>query len=233
MKNDLSIYSDYAHEWWAPGSPRFRSLQNITPFRLSLINQYISPRPGQRVADIGCGGGLISLPLRRLGINMVGCDSSPASIAVLKAQDPSADEFHCADARSLPFPTHYVDHSLMMDLLDHIPDYHLALAEAARITKPGGLLFVGTINRTWRSRLLAILLAETLRLIPPGTHDFKLFITPNELIAAAHRCGFTLVARQGERVKLGETITRWAISLERDESEALAYSMVFQKCEST
>jgi len=229
MSNDLTIYSRYAHEWWTPGAPRFRSLQNITPFRLSLIDEYIAPKPGQRIADIGCGGGLISVPLIKRGIHMVGCDCSPESIDALRAQTSGAGEFCCADARSLPFSSQYVDHTLMMDLIDHIPDYAKALSEATRITKPGGLIFIGTINRTIRSYVLAIALGEGLRLIPPGTHEHRLFVRPDELIAAAHSCGLTLVARQGEKVLLGATLRRWAITLERGRSEALAYSMVFKR----
>jgi 2-polyprenyl-6-hydroxyphenyl methylase/3-demethylubiquinone-9 3-methyltransferase len=227
--NDLTIYSEYADEWWIPGAPRFRSLQNLTPFRLSLIREHIGEVKSLRILDVGCGGGLVAIPLLNEGAEVVGCDISRESIAAATRAADGRGEFLTCDARKMPFSDESFDHVLLMDLVDHIPDYSRALTEAARIVKPGGKVFVGTINRTFSSRLFAIILGEGLRLIPKGTHSYTLFIKPDELIEAASRVGLSVFSRQGERIQFLATLTKWAISMRRGRSESVAYSVVFIK----
>ncbi len=227
--NDLTIYSEYADEWWLPGSPRFRSLQNLTPFRLSLIRQHIGEVKGLRILDLGCGGGLVAIPLLNQGAEVVGCDISGESIAAATRAANGRGEFLRCDAREIPFSDESFDHVLLMDLVDHIPDYGKALQEAARVVKPGGKVFVGTINRTYTSKFFAIILGEGLGLIPKGTHSHSMFIKPHELIAAASVAGLSVFARQGERIQFFRTLTKWAISMERGRSDSVAYSIVFTK----
>jgi 2-polyprenyl-6-hydroxyphenyl methylase / 3-demethylubiquinone-9 3-methyltransferase len=227
--NDLSIYSNYANEWWQPGAPRFRSLQRITPFRLELISELIGSVAGKHVVDLGCGGGLLSIPLIKSGALVTGVDISAESVAVAKKQADGRGEFLVSDIVSLPISDNSADIVLLADVLDHIPQFVKALREAVRILKPSGKLFVGTINRTWSAWFFAIFLGETLRLIPPGTHDYRLFIKPNELISAAEQLGLKLLAIQGESPEILPTIGRWAISLKKSNSLSVAYSVVFQK----
>ena len=227
--NDLTIYSRFAEEWWVPGAPRFRSLQNITPFLLELIDELVGDCAGKRVYDIGCGGGLVSVPLLDRGASVTGVDISEASINVAKIATKGRGTFIVGDAREVPLSDSSADVVLLMDVVDHIKDYSRAVCEAYRLVKPGGYVYIGTINRTWQSWLGAILLGEGLRLIPPGTHDHSMFISPGELQSVGSEAGLTFIKAQGERVLLVPTIQRWAISLARSKSCALAYSMLFQR----
>ena len=229
VSNDLTIYCDYAHEWWIPGAIRFRSLQNITPFRLDLIEELLGGVAGRVVYDIGCGGGLLSVPLLDLGAEVVGVDISSASIAAARGAARGRGEFFVGDARSVPLPDGTADIVLLADLVDHIPDYNVALMEASRLLKPGGKVFVGTINRTLRSWIGAIILGEGLRLIPPGTHRWSMFVKPAELAGAGVAAKLRLITTQGESIDLWQTIRRWAIHLNRSPDCSMAYSMVFEK----
>lgn len=230
VRNDLTIYSDFADEWWIPGAPRFRSLQALTPFRLELINSILGTQSGKTVLDIGCGGGLISKPLLDQGANVYGLDLSAESVNAARKACAGRGDFRTGDARNLPFSDAYFDTVFMADLLDHIPDYPLALSEASRVLKSGGQLFVGTINRNFWAAFLTVTVSEGLRLIPPGTHDPKLFIKPEELIASARAHKLDFQSIQGETPLFWKTIFSWAIHLKRSSSLLVAYSAVFQKC---
>lgn len=229
IANDLSIYSDYADEWWKSGSPRFKSLHNITPFRLNIIYSNLGSLNKLKVADLGCGGGLISIPLINDGALVTGVDISQESIECAKLASKDGGNFICSDIRNTPLSSESFDVVLLADVLDHIKDFDRVLKEAFRILKPGGRMFVGTINRTFRSWFFAIFLGEGLKLIPPGTHDRRLFIKPYELIEEASRVGFTFQKIQGETPNILATIKSNAISLRLSKSLSLAYSAFFQK----
>ena len=133
------------------------------------------------------------------------------------------------DICNLSLPSSSADVVIMADVLDHIEQFGLALYEAARVLRPKGALFIGTINRTLQAWWAALALGETLRLIPPGTHDYRLFITPDELAETAAHYGLIERGRQGESIDLWPTITRWAVTLKRSDSTSLAYSMRFER----
>lgn len=227
--NDLSIYSEFASEWWQPRSPRFRSLQNLTPFRLELITEACGDLHGKTVYDLGCGGGLISIPLIERGANVTGVDLSGPSIEAARRASRGRGRFIQGDITNLDFAPASADVVLLADVLDHISDYPKALAQAHRLVRPGGKVFVGTINRTTRAFIGAILLGEGLRLIPPGTHRFSMFIRPAELRRSANQVGLSHRRTFGERLDLFATLSRWAITMRRGSSLALAYSMVFER----
>jgi 2-polyprenyl-6-hydroxyphenyl methylase/3-demethylubiquinone-9 3-methyltransferase len=226
--NDLTIYSTHADEWWVPGAPRFRSLQNLTPFRLELIRAGCGDVRGKTIYDLGCGGGLLAVPLLEAGADVVGVDQSEASIKAAQRAARGRGRFMVGDARAVPLPDRSADIVLLADVIDHVRDYQRALREAARLLKPGGALFVGTLNRTVRAYLGAILLGEGLRLIPPGTHRFSMFVTPAELLAAGQAAGLSWQQTFGEELCIAATVRRWAITLRRGASVALAYSMVLR-----
>jgi 2-polyprenyl-6-hydroxyphenyl methylase / 3-demethylubiquinone-9 3-methyltransferase len=227
--NDLTIYTRFADQWWEPRAAPFRSLQNLTPFRIEMIRELCGSLEGKTVFDLGCGGGLISLPLLDSGSNVIGIDQSAKSIEVARAKANGRGTFLAGDIRDVRFPDQSADIVLLADVLDHLPDYPRALAEASRLVRRGGRVFCGTINRTVQALFGAIVLGEGLRLIPRGTHQYRLFVRPDELQAAAEQTGLRFLRCQGERVRLIETIRRWAITLERGRSVKLAYSMVFER----
>lgn len=229
VRNDLSIYDTQASGWWDPSSLAFRSLQSITVFRLEQLFSWVGDVQGKVVVDIGCGGGLMSVPLAQRGARVTGFDLSEPSLAEARRHAPDGALFVEADARSVPFPKSAADIVILADILDHIADYDTVLAEVARILRPGGYLYVNTINRTWQSWLLAYQLGEMLRLIPPGTHDFSLFIKPAELKKAAENNHFTTCSWQGEAPDILQTAMKWAIVFQKTDSLAVAYSALFKR----
>lgn len=229
VANDLEIYSKFAHEWWTSGAPRFRSLQNLTPFRLEIIREFFGEFEGKRIVDLGCGGGLLSVPLLDNRADVIGVDMSAASIEAARAAARGRGKFIVGDIRSVSLPAGCADYVLLADVLDHIPTFIDALREASRLLKMGGGLFVGTINRSLLGWFFSIFLGESLGYIPRGTHDFKLFIKPAELIEAAGRCGLRCIRIQGEWPEIFRTLSRRAITLRRSSSQQVAYSALFIK----
>jgi 2-polyprenyl-6-hydroxyphenyl methylase/3-demethylubiquinone-9 3-methyltransferase len=228
-RNDLDIYERHADEWWDPKSPRFKSLQKITKYRFEQICTWFGDLEGACVVDMGCGGGLLSIPLLDAGGRVIALDISPASVRVAQQHADGRGEFLVADVCDTNLADGIADFVVIADVLDHIPHYDLALKEAARLLKPGGKLYVNTINRTPASWFLAVFLGELLRLIPPGTHDYRLLIKPAELIAAASVQGLKKVAIQGEAPIIGKTARDWAIHFRDCSSTAVAYSTLFSK----
>jgi len=231
ISNNLSIYNDHATEWWDQKSARFRSLHRITPFRLQLIEEFVGPVAGKKIADLGCGGGLLAIPLLDRGANVTGVDISAESIAVAREVAGRRGKFIVGDICHLPLPADSFDLVLLMDVMEHIESADRVMQEASRILSSGGKLIIGTINRTWSAWLWALVVAESLRLVPRGTHSYDLFRSPDDLVKLGHAAGLTLGAVQGERAKICSTIRHWAIDLEKGSSLAVAYSLLLIKQE--
>ena len=236
MRNDLSIYDDHADEWWRPDSKWFRSLFAVNAFRLALLDDWIGPLPaGATVVDLGCGGGFFCEPFARRGARVVGCDRSFRSVAAARAHwigsggGAAAPNYLRADVAHAPLASGCADLVLLADVLEHVDDPCAALAEAGRLLKPGGRLYVNTVARTWSARLLVVHVAETLGLIPRGTHDPDRFVDRDELIRWAGDRGLTAERVVGEAVAVGATLRTRTVQLRRSRGTRMAYSVLFRK----
>lgn len=193
---DVARFSAIAAQWWDPRG-KFRALHRFNPVRLSFIREQAlrrfgrdpwarAPFAGLRLLDIGCGGGLLCEPMARLGFSVTGADASDRNIAVAAAhafESRLSIEYRAVtveallDAGEAPF-----DVILNMEVVEHVADPRAFLRDCARLLAPGGLMIVATLNRTLESLALAKIGAEyLLGWLPVGTHDWRRFITPEEM----------------------------------------------------
>jgi 2-polyprenyl-6-hydroxyphenyl methylase/3-demethylubiquinone-9 3-methyltransferase len=229
--NDLSLFERLAADWWNERSPGFRSLHGVKDHHLALLRAHCGARlAGARVCDLGCGGGLLSEPLAALGASVIGVDVSPASLRVAAARPQTGRRLYVrGDARLPPLAPAAFDLALLVGLVEHVPEPAALVQAAAAVLRPGGQLFAVTLNRTRRARVLAVAIAERIGLIPCGTHDPALFVTPAELHAAAAGAGLAHVRTVGSRVRLWPTLRRRAIALAPSTDVSVCYASFFEK----
>ena len=198
---ELAKFSDLAHRWWDPDS-EFRPLHQINPLRLGWIQSHC-PLSGKQVVDVGCGGGILSDAMARVGAQVLGIDLADKSLRVaqlhaletntpnIRYQDISAEDL----ARERPGEFDVVT---CMEMLEHVPDPASVVRACAEMVKPGGWVFFSTLNRNPKSFLFAIVGAEyVLGLLPRGTHEYARMIRPSELAADCRRAGLDLQATRG------------------------------------
>ena len=181
---EIARFSELAHRWWDPAS-EFKPLHEINPLRLDYIDRIAGLR-GKKVADIGCGGGILAESMAQLGARVTGTDlgEEPLKVAQLHLFESgvTVDYRHVAAedlARELPGQ---FDVITCMELLEHVPDPASMVHACATLARPGGDLFFSTVNRNLKSYLFAVIGAEyVLRLLPRGTHRYQKFIRPAEL----------------------------------------------------
>ena len=189
---ELEKFSQLAHRWWDPGS-EFKPLHDINPLRLDHIDR-IAELKGKRVLDVGCGGGILSEAMAARGASVTGIDlgEKPLKVAQLHLLESGLQvDYRLVAAESLAqeMPGAF-DIVTCMELLEHVPDPAETVRACAELTRPGGHVFVSTINRNLKSYVLAIVGAEyVLKLLPRGTHDYEKFIKPSELAAACRSAG--------------------------------------------
>lgn len=216
--------------WWDPRARAFASLRAVSAFRLDLLREWLGDDwRGRTVADLGCGGGLLAVPLARRGARVVGVDVAGAALRAGRREQPSGWLPVVGDLAAPPLRPACCDVALLADVLEHVAAPQLAVAAAAALLRPGGRLFVNTIARTVRSKWLAIRLAEGLGYVPRGTHQHALFVQPAELEAMAAAAGLRPVARIGEAPRLLATVRTGAVQLRRSASLAVGYAMLFAK----
>lgn len=233
MSNDLRIYDERAAEWWDANGTAFRSLRAVHAFRSQLLFAWLGAEGSQGpVVDVGCGGGYFAEDFAKRGAAVLGVDLSAGSLAAarrhgaeLGAPPPS---YARSDALALPARSGSAAGVILADVLEHL-DWRRSLREAARVLRPGGWIYVSTINRSFRARLFAVWLAEGLGFIPRGTHDSRLFIRPAELADEAGPAGLTVVKQVWESPRLLATLRRGAVQLAESRSLGVAYSALLRK----
>jgi 2-polyprenyl-6-hydroxyphenyl methylase/3-demethylubiquinone-9 3-methyltransferase len=203
---EVARFSALAAEWWNPHG-KFGVLHKFNPVRLGYIRDQAAahfgrdangPRPfeGLRLLDIGCGGGLLSEPMRRLGFDVVGADASAKNIktaATHAAEMELAIDYRTTTAEALAAAGETFDVILNMEVIEHVADLNLFMKSCASMLKPQGLMVVASINRTAKAYALAIVGAEyVLGWLPRGTHDWNKFVKPLELDTALARAGLEM-----------------------------------------
>jgi 2-polyprenyl-6-hydroxyphenyl methylase/3-demethylubiquinone-9 3-methyltransferase len=194
-EREVERFSRLAADWWNPRG-KMAPLHKFNPVRLSYIRdravahfgrdpKLLDALSGLRVLDIGCGGGILSEPLARLGAQMVGADPSQTNIEVAKlhaAQSGLAIDYRCTSAEALADAGERFDVVLAMEVVEHVADLPLFVRRCAEMVKPSGIMVVATLNRTLKAFALAIVGAEyVLGWLPRGTHQWDKFVTPREI----------------------------------------------------
>jgi 2-polyprenyl-6-hydroxyphenyl methylase/3-demethylubiquinone-9 3-methyltransferase len=192
MRNDLTIYDAVADRWWSDEIRWVRTLKNLVPGRLSWFDRQID-WAGLEVLDLGCAGGFMAEALVARGAKVTGIDPASEAIAAARAHASAGGlqiAYDVGVGEALPYGADSFDAIVCVDVLEHVSDLTKVLAEVARVLWPGGLFLFDTINRNPLARLATITVAEDiLRLLPRGTHDPALFITPRELRAGLVNAG--------------------------------------------
>jgi 2-polyprenyl-6-hydroxyphenyl methylase/3-demethylubiquinone-9 3-methyltransferase len=204
--DELAKFTAMAEDWWNPHG-QFKPLHKFNPTRLAYICDKLcaqfdrdphadKPLHGLRLLDIGCGGGLLSEPMARLGADVVGADAAQANIktAALHAEQQGlAIDYRAVTAEQLVAEGETFDAILNMEVIEHVADPQAFMDACGQLMKPDAVMFLATLNRTLKAFALAIIGAEyVLRWLPRGTHEWDKFITPKELENMAEKAGLEL-----------------------------------------
>jgi 2-polyprenyl-6-hydroxyphenyl methylase/3-demethylubiquinone-9 3-methyltransferase len=210
-RHDIDRFATQAASWWDPRGS-FRPLHQINPVRIEFIrsellahfrrdSRSLSPFAELRLADIGCGGGLIAEPMARLGFAVTGIDAGAEAIEVARGHSAAsglAIDYRVADIETLAAEGERYDAVLALEIVEHVADRERFLMALARLVKPGGIFIGATLNRTARSFALAIVGAEyLLRWLSPGTHDWNRFVRPSEFALPLRRAGLATTRLAG------------------------------------
>jgi len=234
---EVERFSRHAADWWNPRGP-MAALHKFNPVRLGYIRDQAAAHFGRdpkkldclnglRILDIGCGGGILSEPLARLGADMVGADPSEDNIAAAREhgeETGTAVDYRDTTAEELAAAKERFNIVLAMEVVEHVTDVRAFVATCAAMVKPGGMMVAATLNRTLKSFALAIVGAEyVLRWLPRGTHQWDKFVTPEELEAAIEDCGLQMTGERG--VIYNPFADRWQLSADTD----VNYMLVAQR----
>ena len=192
-KKEIEKFSKMANEWWNPNG-KFKPLHKFNPIRIKYIKENIissfklknnnKPLEKINILDIGCGGGLLSEPMTRLGANVTGIDASSKNIKIAKLhaiKNKLSINYLCSSPEKMKVKKKF-DVILNMEIIEHVEDINFFIKSCSRLLKKNGLMFVATINKTFKSYVFAIIGAEyVLRWLPIGTHDWEKFVKPEDL----------------------------------------------------
>ena len=208
---EVAKFEAMAAEWWDPEG-KFKPLHMLNPTRLDYITSQIAaefgrdlkgeaPFAGLRILDIGCGGGLLSEPMARLGADVVGADAAERNIPVAQVHAEQSGleiDYRFTTAEAMAADGEQFDVVLNMEVVEHVADPLAYLTACQQLLKPGGLMICSTLNRNPKSFLVAIVGAEhVMRWLPKGTHEWSKFITPDELFDLIGQAGLDPVDRKG------------------------------------
>ena len=224
-KKEIEKFSKIAEEWWNPGG-KFKPLHKFNPIRIKYIKDNIintfklknkkKPLQGTKILDVGCGGGLLSEPMCRLGANVTGIDASQKNINIAKlhAKKGNLDiNYICTSPEKMSLNTKY-DVILNMEIVEHVEDVSVFIESCSALLKKNGIMFVATLNKTLKSYVFAIVGAEyIMRWLPIGTHEWEKFIRPKELINIANKKKLNLKRLDGMKFNL--LTDEWKLSSDK------------------
>ncbi len=220
-KKEVEKFSKIAEEWWNPEG-KFKPLHNFNPIRIKYIKDNIvkdfnikysnKPLKNIMILDIGCGGGLLSEPMRRLGANVVGIDASAKNIEVAKFHAKKSKlkiDYKVASPEKLKTKVKF-DVILNMEIVEHVEDINFFIKESSKLLRKNGIMFVATLNKTLKSYVFAIVGAEyILKWLPIGTHDWEKFVRPADLINISKKNNLTLKKLDG--IKFNVLNNSWKV----------------------
>jgi 2-polyprenyl-6-hydroxyphenyl methylase/3-demethylubiquinone-9 3-methyltransferase len=222
---EIEKFSKIAEEWWDPNG-KFKPLHKFNPIRISYIkeniiktfkiNQKKTPLKNLKILDIGCGGGLLSEPMCRLGADVTAIDASKKNISIAKLHSKKNNlkiKYICSSPEKLKIKSKF-DVILNMEVVEHVEDINFFLKSCSNLLKKNGIMFVATLNKTLKSYVFAIVGAEyILRWLPIGTHEWEKFIKPDELISILKKNNFKLDQIDGMKFNL--LMDKWNISKDK------------------
>ena len=222
---EIEKFSKIAEEWWDPHG-KFKPLHKFNPIRISYIKESIinsfklqekvRPLKKVKILDIGCGGGLLSEPMSRLGADVMGIDASDKNIEIAKfhaKKDNLNIKYLCASPEQLNTSTKF-DVILNMEIVEHVKDVDFFLQSCSKLLRKNGIMFVATINKTLKSYFFAIIGAEyILRWLPIGTHEWEKFVKPSELEKILKKYDLRLDSLDGMKFNLLKD--EWKVSKDK------------------
>ena len=221
-KKEIEKFSKIAEEWWNPEG-KFKPLHKFNPIRISYIKENIintfkldynkTPLKNIKILDIGCGGGLLSEPMCRLGAKVTGIDASDKNIEVARLHSKKNNleiEYVCSSPEKFSAKDKF-DVILNMEIVEHVEDVNFFLKSCSKLLKKDGIMFVATLNKTLKSYIFAIVGAEyILRWLPIGTHEWEKFIKPEDLISILKKNDLSLDRIDGMNFNLIRN--KWSVS---------------------
>ena len=213
-KKEIEKFSRIAEEWWNPEG-KFKPLHKFNPIRISYIKNNIintlkikkkdKPLEKIKILDIGCGGGLLSEPMSRLGAEVMGIDASDRNIEIAKLHAKKNNlniDYLCSSPENLEAENKF-DVILNMEIIEHVEDVEFFLKSCSKLLKKNGIMFIASLNKTLKSYLFAIIGAEyVLRWLPIGTHDWEKFVKPDDLINILKKNNLSLDSLDGMKFNL-------------------------------
>ena len=224
-KTEINKFDRLAAEWWNPEG-KFKPLHKFNPIRIKYIKDNIiqhfnikskkMPLKNISILDIGCGGGLISVPMKRLGAHVVGIDASLKNINVAKIFSKEKNleiKYICSSPEKLKIKKKF-DVLLMLEIVEHVDDINLFIKQSSKFLKKNGLMFIATLNKTLKSYVFAIVGAEyILNWLPIGTHDWEKFVKPDKLIDIAKSYKLNLIDLSG--LKFNPLFDNWNLTSDK------------------